>query len=142
MLCFHQLYTTIYGHSASLEPTGKAIGLDMGLKEFYTDSNGVMVANPRNLRKTETRLKRLQKQASRKQKGSNNRCKACERVGRQQLKIQRQRKDHAVKLARCVILSNDLVAYEDLAIRNLLKPHSKLIPARIIDRLGKFVVFD
>ena len=103
------------------EPTGRAIGLDVGLKEFYTDSNGETVSNRRNYRKSEKRLKRLQRQASRKQKGSNNRRKACMRVGRQHLKIQRQRKDHAVKLARCVIRSNDLVAYEDLAIRNLVK---------------------
>ena len=104
-----------------VEPTRRAIGLDVGLKEFYTDSNGDAVSNPRNYRKSEKRLKRLQRQASRKQKGSNNRRKACMKVGRQHLKIQRQRKDHAVKLARCVILSNDLVTYEDLAIRNLVK---------------------
>ena len=104
-----------------VEPSGRAIGLDVGLKEFYTDSNGDTVSNPRNYRKSEKRLKRLQRQASRKKKGSNNRRKACMKVGRQHLKIQRQRKDHAIKLARCVILSNDLVAYEDLAIRNLVK---------------------
>ena len=104
-----------------VEPTGRAIGLDMGLKEFYTDSNGKTVSNPRNYRKSEKRLKRLQRQASRKQKGSSNRRKANEKVGRQHLKIQRQRKDHAIKLARCVILSNDLVAFEDLAVRNLVK---------------------
>ena len=39
------------------------------------------------------------------------------------LKISRQRKDHAVKLARCVIRSNDLVAYEDLRVRNMVKNH-------------------
>ncbi|MGB3238548.1 MAG: transposase, partial [Geitlerinemataceae cyanobacterium] len=104
-----------------VEPTGRAIGLDVGLKEFYTDSNGEVAPTPRNYRKSERRLKRLQRQASRKQKGSNNQRKANQKVGRQHLKIQRQRKDHAVKLARCVILSNDLVAYEDLAIRNLVK---------------------
>lgn len=104
-----------------VEPTGRAIGIDMGLKEFYTDSNGEAVTNPRNLRKAEKRLRLLQKAASRKKKGSHNRRKANEKVGRKHLKIQRQRKDHAVKVARCVILSNDLVAYEDLAIRNLVK---------------------
>lgn len=104
-----------------VEPTGRAIGIDMGLKEFYTDSNGEMVKNPRNYRKSQKRLKRLQKAASRQKKGSQNRRKANQKVGRQHLKIQRQRKDHAIKLARCVILSNDLVAYEDLAIRNLVK---------------------
>ncbi|MBD2459330.1 transposase, partial [Nostoc sp. FACHB-87] len=39
------------------------------------------------------------------------------------LKISRQRKDHAVKLARCVVQSNDLIAYEDLRIKNMVKNH-------------------
>ena len=110
-----------HSRTQDVEPTGRAIGLDVGLKEFYTDSNGETVHNPRNYRKSEKRLKRLQRQASRKKKGSSNRRKACLKVGRQHLKIQRQRKDHAVKLARCVTLFNDWVAYEDLAIRNLVK---------------------
>jgi putative transposase len=39
-------------------------------------------------------------------------------------KISRQREEHAKRLARCVILSNDLVAYEDLRIKNLVKNHT------------------
>lgn len=108
-----------------LQPaTGKAVGLDVGLKEFYTDSNGQVVANPRYLRKAEKKLKRLQQLASRKQKGSNNRRKANGRVGRQHLKIQRQRQDHAIKSARCVALSNDIIAYENLNIAGLVKNRS------------------
>ena len=44
-------------------------------------------------------------------------------TGRIHLKISRQRKDHAVKLARCVITSNDVVVYEDLRVRNMVKNH-------------------
>ena len=62
-----------------------------GLKEFYTDSNGDVATNPRNYLKSEKWLKRLQHQASRKQKGSKNRKKAFRQVGRQHLKIQRER---------------------------------------------------
>jgi putative transposase len=107
----------------STEVTGKAIGLDVGLKEFYTDSDGVMVENPRFLRKGEARLKKAQKRVSRRVKGSNNRRKARVILGKRHLKISRQRKDHAIKLARCVITSNDVVAYEDLRVRNLVKNH-------------------
>jgi putative transposase len=45
--------------------TGKAIGIDVGLNHFYTDSDGETVANPRYLRKSEKALKRLQKRVSR-----------------------------------------------------------------------------
>lgn len=107
----------------TIEPSGKAIGLDVGLKEFYTDSDGETQSNPRFYRLGEERMKFYQRRVSRKQKGSANRKKAINRLARQHLKISRQRKDHAVKLARCVIQSNDLVAYEDLRIRNLVKNH-------------------
>jgi len=105
------------------EPTGKAVGLDVGLKEFYTDSSGVMIENPRFLRKAEKVLKRSQRRVSKKIKGSKNRGKARVILGKRHLKISRQRKDHAVKLARCVVTSNDVVAYEDLRIKNMVKNH-------------------
>jgi putative transposase len=107
----------------SIEPSGNAIGLDVGLKEFYTDSEGVAVANPRFLRRSERVLKRSQRRVSKKVKGSKNRGKARVILGKRHLKISRQRKDHAIKLARCVIKSNDLVAYEDLRIKNMVKNH-------------------
>ena len=113
-------------------PTGKTIGLDVGLNHFYTDSHGVKVENPRFLRKAERAIKKLQKRVSEKfrkgKKGdkvkqSNNYLKARNRLSRKHLKVSRQRKDHAVKLARCVVLSNDFVAYEDLRVSNMVKNH-------------------
>ena len=103
------------------EPTGKTIGLDVGLTHFYTDSDGKTVENPRHLRKSEKALKRLSKRLSRTPKGSKNRAASRNRLSRKHLKVSRQRKDFAVKLARCVVQSNDLVAYEDLQVRNILK---------------------
>ena len=107
------------------EPTNRTIGLDVGLTHFYTDSNGQTVDNPRHLRKSEKELKRLNRKLYRTPKGSKNRVKARNRLSRKHLKVSRQRKDFAVKLARCVIESNDLVAYEDLQVRNMVK-NSKL----------------
>ena len=106
-----------------IDSTGKTIGLDVGLKEFYTDSDGHSEPNPRFYRKNEKRLKFYQRRVSRKNKGSSNRRKAVNRLGRQHLKISRQREEHAKRLARCVIRSNDLVAYEDLRVKNLVKNH-------------------
>lgn len=86
-----------------------------------TDSDGNTVENPRHLRKSEKSLKRLQRRLSKTQKSSKNRIKARNRLSRKHLKVSRQRKDFAVKLARCVVQSNDLVAYEDLQVRNMVK---------------------
>jgi putative transposase len=107
----------------TVEPSGIAIGLDVGLNDFYTDSNNQTIENPRFLRKGERRLKMAQKRGSKRIKGSNNRQKARQTLGKRHLKISRQRKDHAIKLARCVITSNDVVAYEDLRIKNMVRNH-------------------
>jgi putative transposase len=106
-----------------LIPTGKAIGIDVGLNHFYTDSDGETVANPRHLRKSEKALKRLQKRVSRKKKGSGNRKKAIDKLGRKHLKVSRQRKDFAIKTTPGAVKSSDFVAYEDLQVRNMVKNH-------------------
>ena len=89
----------------------------------YTDSNAQTVENPRFLRKGERRLKQAQRRVSKRVKGSKNRAKARRVLGKRHLKISRQRKDWAVKLARCVAQSNDLIAYEDLRIKNMVRNH-------------------
>ena len=95
----------------------------MGLAAFYTDSEGEKVACPSFLRKAEQKMKRLQRRISRKQKGSGNGKKARTRFARKHLQVTRQRKDFAIKLARCVTLSNDVVAVEDLQVRNMVRNH-------------------
>jgi putative transposase len=106
-----------------LEPSKTTIGLDVGLNHFYTDSNGQIVENPRYLRKSEHQLKKLQRQVSKRKKGSANRKKAIKRLAKKHLQVSRQRKDFAIKTARCVVRSNDLIAYEDLQVRNMVKNH-------------------
>jgi putative transposase len=102
-------------------PTGKQAGIDMGLKDFLTDSEGNTVANPRHLRKAERRLKSLHRRLSRKHKKSANRKKARQRLAKAYLKVQRQREDFARKTASTLISSHDLIAYENLKIANLVK---------------------
>jgi len=90
--------------------TGIAIGIDVGLNHFYNDSDGETVANPRYLRKSEKALKRLQKRVYRKKKGSGNRKKAINKLGRKHLKVSRQRKDFAIKTTPGALKSSDFVA--------------------------------
>ena len=112
------------------EKTGTAIGLDMGLKYLLADSNSNFVLPPKFLRKAEKRLQHLQRRVSKKydkqrkrnkEKQSNNYHKSRIKLAKQHLKVSRQRKDFAVKLARCVVISNDIVAFEDLKVKNLVK---------------------
>jgi putative transposase len=108
-----------------MQPTGKAIGLDMGLKEFYADSNGYLEPNPRFYRKSEKRLNRLNRRKSVKYKKgkpqSQNYHKAREHYAKLHLKVSRQREEHAKRVARCVCASNDCIVYEDLKVRNLVR---------------------
>jgi putative transposase len=104
-------------------PTGKQIGIDVGLKAFYTDSDGNTIENPRHYRKVEKRLKRFQRQLSRTQKRSSNRKKAHQKLAKAHLKVQRQREDFARKQASTLVSSSDLIAYEHLQIRNMAKNH-------------------
>ena len=106
-----------------VKPSQTTIGLDVGLNHFYTDSNGEVVENPRFLRKSERQLKKLQRRVSKRKKGSANRRKAIKRLARKHLQVSRQRKDFAIKTARCVVRSNDLIVYEDLQVRNMVKNH-------------------
>jgi len=106
-----------------IEPTQTTIGLDVGLNYFYTDSKGKVVENLRHLRKSERQLKKLHRKVSKRKKGSANRRKAIKRLAKKHLQVSRQRKDFVVKTARCVVRSNDLIAYEDLQVRNMVKNH-------------------
>jgi putative transposase len=105
------------------ESTNRMVGIDVGLNQFYADSDGNIVANPRFLRRDEKKLKRAQRRVSRKRKGSANFKEAINRLGRTHLKVSRRRKDFAVKTARALVLSVDVVALEDLKVRNMVKNH-------------------
>ena len=105
------------------ELTGIQRGIDVNLENFYTDSTGIRVENPRFLRKAEKKIKKMQRRFSRTQKGSKNRAKARQRLAKAHLKVSRQRKDWVCKLAQSVIQSSDLVAIEDLKVKNMVRNH-------------------
>src|SRR5258708_4204189 len=102
-------------------PTERALGVDVGLKSYYTDSDGQTVANPGFFRKAEQRLNRLHRQLSRKKKGSANRRRSRKQLAKAYLKVSRQREDFARKTANALVSSSDFLAYEDLKIRNMVR---------------------
>ena len=99
------------------------IGLDLGIKEFCITSNGQTIENPNYLKKSLNKLVKLQRELSRKSKGSSNRNKARLKVARLQEYISNQRKDFLQKLSTKLIKQNDIICIEDLQVKNMVKNH-------------------
>lgn len=103
---------------------GGKVGIDVGLKEFYSDSNGNTVENPRPLHRLEKKLAREQRKLARKMPRSSNREKQRKRLARVYEKITNIRKDFLHKVSTQLIRENQTIAVEDLQVKNMLKNHS------------------
>ena len=103
--------------------TDNQIGIDLGLKEFAITSDGEMIENPKYLKKSLKKLAKLQRELSRKSKGSSNHNKARIKVARLQEHIANQRKDFLQKLSTDIIRNNDIICLEDLQVKNMIKNH-------------------
>lgn len=106
-----------------LPSTGAVVGIDMGLKAFAITSDGVSYQNHKYLAKSEKKLAKLQRQLSRKSKGSNRWEKARLQVARLHEHITNQRHDMLHKLSTDLVRNYDLIAIEDLASSNMVKTH-------------------
>jgi len=106
-----------------LPTTDSKIGIDLGIKEFCITSDGEMVENPKYLRKSEKRLRKLQKDLSRCKKGSNNRNKVRIKVAKKHEKTANQRKDFLNKLSKRMIMDNQQIALESLKVKNMMSNH-------------------
>jgi putative transposase len=108
-----------------LIPSQQAVGIDLGLKYFLADSKGNIEHNPRFYRKGEKSLNRLNRNKSKKfKKGkpqSKNYHKARTRYAFKHLKVSRQRFEFCKRVALRYVQSNDLVAYEDLNVQNMVR---------------------
>ena len=102
---------------------GKKIGIDVGIKEFYSDSNGNMVPNPKHLEKSMRKLVREQRRLSRKEKESNNRNKQRVKVALVHEKITNQRNDFLQKESTMLIRENQTICIEDLKVKNMMRNH-------------------
>ena len=105
------------------EKTENAVGIDLGIKEFCITSDGEIISNPKYLKKSLRKLAKLQKELSRKSKGSSNRDKARVKVARLQEHIANQRKDFLQKLSAEIVKNNDIVCIEDLNVSGMIKNH-------------------
>lgn len=105
------------------EKTGNVIGVDLGIKDFCITSNNESIPNPKRLKKSLERLKFLQRELSRKPKGSSNRDKTRVKIARLHEHIANQRKDFLNKLSTNLIKEYDIVCVENLQVKNMVKNH-------------------
>ena len=102
---------------------GGEIGIDLGLKSFLVISDNEKVEAPKCLRKSENKLKQLQRCLSHKVKGSNRRNKARIKVARIHEKISNQRNDFLHKLSHRLISENQTIFAEDLHVKGIMANH-------------------
>ena len=118
----------------------KAIGIDVGLENFATLSNGEKIENPRYLVKSENKLIKLQRKLSRKKLRSNNWNKARLKVSKQHINVVNSRNDFLHKLSYNLTKNYNFIAVENLNIKNMVK--SKYLAKHINDASwNKFIQF-
>jgi len=118
--------------------TGASIGLDVGVKQFLTDSAGRQFENPRFYARTLHKIRHHHRQLSRKQNGSKNREKAKFRLTKAYEKLVNQRDDFLHKVSRFYINQYDIIVVEALSIQNMVK--NRRFAQKILDASwGKFL---
>ncbi len=100
------------------------VGVDLGLESLIATTDRVKIPHPQFLRKAEGRLKRLQRTFSRTRKGSKNRDRARRLLAVRSSKVSRQRADFNHKLSAELVQKHDLIAFEDLKVRNMVRNHT------------------
>ncbi len=106
-----------------LPPTGREVGIDVGLHHLLATSDNEVVDNPRWYRTEQRQLRVLQRRVSRRKLAGANRKKAVLALQRQHEHIAQRRKDYLNKLACSLITRYDRIALEDLQISNMVQNH-------------------
>ena len=119
-------YCSVLVEQENCEPltrTNCNVGIDLGIKDFAITSNGQKISNPKYLIKSEKKIAKLQRQLSRKSRGSNNRNKARIKLARAWDKVTNQRTDFLQKLSTELIRKYDVICLEDLNVSGMVKNH-------------------
>lgn len=103
--------------------TGAVVGIDLGIKDLAITSDGVKYDNLHSYQRNLKKLARLQRQLSRKSKGSRNREKARIAVARLHEHITNQRNDAIHKMTTQLVRSNDIICMENLSSKNMMRNH-------------------
>ncbi|GHH64385.1 transposase [Streptosporangium violaceochromogenes] len=106
-----------------LDPVEGMVGVDAGITSLVALSTGEKIVNPRHERRDRRKLAKAQRNLARKEKGSANRAKARLKVAKVYVRITDRRRDHLHKIATRLVRENQVIAVEDLTVRNLVKNH-------------------
>ena len=115
--------------------TGKSIGIDLGVKDFLITSDSMKFENKHFLKKQENKIKKLQKQLSRKVKGSNNRNKQRIKLAKVFEHLVNQRENYIYDVVNSLLMKYDTIFMEDLNVSGMLKNHNL---AKSIHEVGFF----
>ena len=102
-------------------PSTQTVGVDLGLNHFAILSDGTKIDHPKFLKRDLKSLARAQQDLARKQRGSNNRTKARQKVARIHARIADRRHDFLHKLSTRLIDENQVICVEDLAVENMVQ---------------------
>jgi putative transposase len=105
--------------ATALPTSYEDVGIDLGVTHFAALSNGAFIDHPRYLRRAEKKLIAAQQAVSRKKKGGHRRKRAAKQLARQHRKIRNQRRDFHHKASRKLVDRYQVIALEDLAVKNL-----------------------
>ena len=108
---------------SALPESPNQIGLDLGITSLMVLSNGEKINNPNTFKAKHRKLRKAQKALSRKKKGSNNRHKARLKVAKVHGEISDARNDFLHKLTTRLVRENQVIAVEDLSVKNMVKNH-------------------
>ncbi len=109
------------------------VGIDLGIKDLVVTSDGVKYSNDNILMKYEKRLKRLQRELSRREKGSNNYLKTKEKIARLHAKIKNYRKHYLNDIANEIVEEHDIIVTESLLVKDMFKDKRKAFNKSLSD---------
>ena len=105
------------------EQTGNCVGLDLGVKDLIITSDGTKCENKKFIKNSEKKIKHLQRNYSRKDKGSKNQAKARLKLAIAHEKLGNKRKDYLQKLTTSIVKDNSIICIEDLNVKGMMKNH-------------------
>lgn len=114
------------------------VGIDLGIKDIVITSNYEKYNNEKIIQKYEHKIKRKQKELSRKQKGSNNYYKCKQRLAKLQSKLKDARFHITHEMTKKLTDTNDIIVTETLNIKNMIKNH-KLAKSLTDVTLGEII---
>ena len=103
--------------------TDNAVGIDLGIKDFIITSDGEVFDNLHFRKSQSNKIKRLQRQLSRKEKGSNNRNKARIKITKVYKKINDKKQYYLHQVSNTLINENQVICMEDLNVKGMLRNH-------------------